>query len=61
MIEITVTEIVLFCWAVLATGFALQQSDKYKTANRFIVLLIENPEVIEQIREAEKQFNEGKI
>jgi len=61
MIEINASEIFLFCWAVLATGFAFKKADEAKTAKKFVSLLIEHPEIIEQIKEAEKQFNEGKV
>jgi len=61
MIEITNTEVLLFCWAILATAFAFKKSDDAKTSKRFVSLLIEHPEIIEQIKEAEKQFNEGKL
>ena len=61
MIEISTTEVLLFCWAILATAFAFKKTDQYNAATRFITLLVEHPEIIEQIREAEKQFNEGKV
>ena len=60
MIEINLSEIFLFCWAILATGFAVKKADEANTAKKFVSLLVEHPEIIEQIKEAEKQFNKGK-
>lgn len=60
MIEITNTEVLLFCWAILATAFAFKKAEEAKTSKGFVLLLIEHPEIIEQIHDAEKKFRGGK-
>jgi hypothetical protein len=40
--EITITEIVLFTWAALATGFALKYRDEENRTRFFLKLLIED-------------------
>lgn len=42
MIEVSVTEIVLFCWAVLATASALKYKQQEMGAKMFIRVLMED-------------------
>lgn len=58
MIEITVTEIVLFCWAVLATGFAFKAHDELAATKRFAGMLIENPDMVFKIKTEIQKFEE---
>lgn len=44
MIEFSLMEIVLFCWAVLATGYALKYKAQAEGANFFARVLIEKIE-----------------
>ena len=42
MIEVSVTEIALFCWAVLATAYALKYRQQEQGAKMFIRALMED-------------------
>jgi hypothetical protein len=42
MIEVSITEIVLFCWAVLATASALKYKQQEMGAKMFIRALMED-------------------
>lgn len=42
MIEVSVTEIVLFCWAILATAYALKYRQQEQGAKMFIRALMED-------------------
>ena len=42
MIEVSITEIVLFCWAVLATAYALKYKQQAMSAKIFIRALMED-------------------
>lgn len=41
MVEFSLTEIALFCWAVLATGYALKYKSRAEAADFFSRVLIE--------------------
>lgn len=60
MIEFSLTEIVLFCWAVLATGYALKCKARAEGADFFARVLIENKSVRDQVvRAYEKEFGQS--
>ena len=42
MIEVSITEIVLFCWAVLATASALKYKQQERGAKMFIQAMMED-------------------
>ena len=42
MIEVSVTEMVLFCWAILATAYALKYRQQEQGAKMFIRALMED-------------------
>jgi len=42
MIEVSITEIVLFCWAVLATAYALKYRQQEQGAKMFIRAILED-------------------
>jgi hypothetical protein len=56
MIEFTLTEIVLFCWAILATGFALKYSHELLMTKFFIRKLITDEAVRTQLVAAYQTF-----
>ena len=59
MIEFSLIEIALFCWAVLATGYAFKYKARAESANYFARMLIENKGVRDQVIEAyEKEFGQ---
>jgi hypothetical protein len=56
MIEVAVTEIALFCWAIIATGYALKYKSEAKGADVFIKVLLENKEVRDDVVAKFEQF-----
>jgi hypothetical protein len=56
MIEVSFTEVALFCWAVLATGYAFKWHQQFKNASHLVVLMVEHPEVRDQIAKAKDEF-----
>ena len=42
MIEVSITEIVLFCWAVMATAYALKYKQQEHGAKMFIRAIMED-------------------
>jgi hypothetical protein len=59
MIEVSTTEIALFCWAVLATGYALRYKSEARGADVFIKVLLENKEVRDDVVAKFEQFRKG--
>jgi hypothetical protein len=49
MIEFSLMEIVLFCWAALATGYALKYKSRAEGADFFARVLIENKNVRDKV------------
>lgn len=47
--EITMTELFLFVWATLATGYALKYQAEFRAARRFAIALIDNPKMYSEI------------
>jgi hypothetical protein len=57
MVEFSLIEIALFCWAVLATGYALRYRQEARASDVFIRAMIERKDVRDQVVEAyEKAF-----
>lgn len=60
MIEFSLMEIVLFCWAALATGYALKYKSRAEAADFFARMLIERKDVRDQVVQAyAKEFGES--
>jgi hypothetical protein len=60
MVEFSFIEIALFCWAVLATGYALKWKARADDADFFTRMLIERKEVRDKVVAAyEKEFGES--
>jgi len=60
MIEFSLTEIALFCWAVLATGYALKYKARAEGSDLFVRVLLERKEVRDRVvAEYEKEFGHG--
>jgi hypothetical protein len=49
MIEITMTELVLFCWAVLATGFMFKYRDEAKKHAFMVNLMLKDKKARDEI------------
>ena len=58
MIEITLTEMVLFAWSILATAAAIKYKDEARAIKRMLVVFVENKEAREQLLKAHKEFME---
>lgn len=58
MIEITLTEMVLFAWAVLATAAMFKYKDEARSLKRMMVMFIENKDAREQLVAAHAKFME---
>jgi len=57
MIEVSITEIVLFAWAVLATGYAFKFKQDSQMGRRFVQALIEDEELRRLITEYKEVQN----
>lgn len=56
MIEVTITEVALFAWAIIATGAWLRTKEKNKAAEFFIRALLEDEELRDTILADYKKF-----
>lgn len=56
MIEITLTEMALFIWAVATTALWIRARDDAKTSKRFLILFIENKDAREQMIKSHDEF-----
>jgi hypothetical protein len=60
MIEFSITEIVLFCWAILATGYALRYRQEQRAANMFLRAILSNKDLREHmVADFEEEFRHG--
>ena len=59
MIEFSIGEIALFCWAALATGYALKWKTEAEGAHFFARMLIERKEVRDKIVAEYEEFKAG--
>ncbi len=55
-LNITFTELALFCWCIIATGAALKFSDEARTAKRMLSIFIEDESVRTQVLSAHAEF-----
>jgi hypothetical protein len=55
MIEVSITEIILFCWAVLATAYALKYKQQERMSKLFVRALIEDEDLRDKIVSEVKQ------
>jgi hypothetical protein len=59
MIEFSLTEIALFCWAVLATAYALKCKAQTESADLFIRVLLERKDVRDKLVADYEEFKES--
>lgn len=59
MIEFSIAEIGLFCWAVLATGYALKYKARAEGADLFVRVLIERKDLRDKLVAEYEQFKAG--
>jgi len=57
MIEVSITEIALFAWAIIATGYALRFKHDSQMGRRFVQALIEDEELRKLITEYKEVQN----
>ena len=57
MIEFSFGEIALFCWAVLATGYALRYRQEARAADLFIRVMLERKDVRDKLVAEFEEFN----
>lgn len=64
MIEITFTEIALFCWSALATAAALQHKERATMLHQVLRHLIENEDarnkIVAEFKQLEEKLNAEK-
>jgi len=58
MIEITLTEVALFAWAVLATAAAFKYKDEARMGKHMLRVFVENKEARDQLIAAHAKFME---
>ena len=58
MIEFSIGEIALFCWAVLATGYALKYKQEARAADLFIRVLLERKDVRDKLVAEFEEFRQ---
>ena len=58
MIEITITEIWLFCWAIVATGAAFKFKDDARSLNHVLRIIIEDDKARDRVVAEFKEFKE---
>jgi hypothetical protein len=56
MIEVTLTEMVLFAWSILATAAMFKYRDEARAVKRMLVMFVENKEAREQMLKAHEAF-----
>jgi hypothetical protein len=49
MIEVSITEIVLFAWAIIATGYAFKFKQDSQMGRRFVQALLEDEEMRDRL------------
>jgi hypothetical protein len=49
MIEFSLMEIALFCWAVLATGYALRYRQEARASDLFVRVMLERKDVRDKL------------
>lgn len=59
MIEVSIAEIALFAWAIIATGYALKYKDGKYRADVFIHNLLKNKELRDELVADYEQFQKG--
>lgn len=57
MIEFSLTEIALFCWAVIATGYALRYRQEQRAADLFVRVILERKDVRDKLVAEFEEFN----
>ena len=56
MIEFSLMEIVLFCWAALATGYALKYKHKAWATDLFVRVILERKDVRDKVVSEYEEF-----
>ena len=61
MVEFSLTEIALFCWAVIATGYALRYKQEARASDLFVRVMLERKDVRDKLVAEFEEFkaNQG--
>ena len=57
MIEFSLIEIALFCWAVLATGYALRYRQEARASDLFVRVILERKDVRDKLVAEFEEFS----
>jgi hypothetical protein len=57
MIEFSFVEIALFCWAVIATGYALRYKQEARASDLFVRVMLERKDVRDKLVAEFEEFN----
>jgi hypothetical protein len=57
MIEFSLVEIALFCWAALATGYALRYKQEARASDLFVRVMLERKDVRDKLVAEFEEFN----
>ena len=57
MIEFSLTEIALFCWAVLATAYALKYKQEARASDLFVRVILERKDVRDKLVAEFEEFS----
>lgn len=58
--EITITELILFTWAIVATGFAYQYKEKHESLGFILNKILEDDETRNDMVSKFKQWKEAR-
>lgn len=59
MIEVSITEIVLFSWAIIATGYAFKFKQDSQNSRRFVQALLEDDDLREKVITGYKEVQDA--
>lgn len=58
--EITITELVLFAWAIVATGFAYKYREEKDTVNLLFTEILSNPDARDRMVTSYNKWKEAR-
>lgn len=59
MIEFSFVEIALFCWAVIATGYALRYKQEARASDLFVRVMLERKDVRDKLVAEFEEFKQN--
>lgn len=61
ILELTLIDLLLFCWGIVATGYALKYREESLSTRMFARMLIENKEVRDDVVSKFENLKRGNI